>query len=117
MNMIFKVLTKRACTNDSWGDMQTKLKLNFVGVNLIDATTTVVALRRGAPELNPIGRFAFSVAGGPGILTLKLIAIGLIFVLLPLVDRSISKKFLVWANILYSIVCLWNLFVLFVGYS
>jgi hypothetical protein len=84
--------------------------LLFVALQFCDALTTLVFLRHGVSEANPIVRFALTFSADPALplIALKLAACGLAW----LGWRSGRRRLLRRLNVLFALCVAWNLIAL-----
>ncbi|MEM4675232.1 MAG: DUF5658 family protein [Nitrososphaerota archaeon] len=83
----------------------------FTLLNLADISTTLIALRRGAYEVNPIARFMISKLGLKGLFVLKYIMMGLSLILAFMFGESTAEAMIWTWNIVLSVVVGWNSYV------
>ncbi|MEM4847172.1 MAG: DUF5658 family protein [Thermosphaera sp.] len=83
----------------------------FTFLNLADVSTTLIALRRGAYEINPIARWLISKIGLKSLFMFKYIAMGLSLLLAFMFNEALAEQ-LIWTwNIILSCVVAWNSYV------
>lgn len=90
------------------GNRLMQVQLTFVIVQLFDILTTMVALRLGGAERNPLVVQLMHIGVLPGLLVSKslIVAIALVATL------SRKPKVLLWSNVLFGGVVTWNLVVI-----
>jgi hypothetical protein len=83
------------------------LLLGFIGLQVMDALTTLLFLRHGVAEANPLIRAALSISGNPtlALAVPKLFAMALAFY----AWRSGRRGLLRRMNILFTVFVAWNL--------
>ncbi|MEM4570131.1 MAG: DUF5658 family protein [Desulfurococcaceae archaeon] len=83
----------------------------FTFLNLADISTTLIALRRGAYEVNPIARWLISKMGLKSLFMFKYLAMGLSLLIAFMFGEALAEQ-LIWIwNIVLSAVVGWNSYV------
>ncbi|MEM4913452.1 MAG: DUF5658 family protein [Desulfurococcaceae archaeon] len=83
----------------------------FTFLNLADISTTLIALRRGAYEINPIARWLISKIGLKSLFMFKYIMMGLSLLLAFIFGESTAEGMIWTWNIVLSAVVGWNSYV------
>jgi hypothetical protein len=81
--------------------------LVFIALQLCDTLTTLVFLRHGVAEANPLIRFALGLSGSPALPLLAVKAAGC--VLAWLAWRSRRRRLLIRVNCFFAACVAWNL--------
>lgn len=80
-------------------------------MNLADVSTTIIALKRGGYEMNPIARYIIGKIGLNGLFAFKYIAMGL-SLLLAFITQNEASEIIIWLwNIVLSAVVVNNSYV------
>ncbi|MEM1830781.1 MAG: DUF5658 family protein [Desulfurococcaceae archaeon] len=83
----------------------------FTFLNLSDIATTLIALKRGAYEVNPIARWLISKMGLKSLFMFKYIMMGLSLLVSFMLGEALAEQ-MVWIwNIILSCVVAWNSYV------
>ncbi|MEM4977128.1 MAG: DUF5658 family protein [Desulfurococcaceae archaeon] len=83
----------------------------FTFLNLADVSTTLIALRRKAYEVNPIARFMISKLGLKGLFVLKYIMMGLSLLMAFAFGEATAEQLIWMWNIILAGVVGWNSYV------
>ncbi|MEM4004639.1 MAG: DUF5658 family protein [Desulfurococcaceae archaeon] len=83
----------------------------FTFLNLSDIATTLIALKRGAYEMNPIARFFIARLGLKSLFALKYLLMGLSLFIAFLLNESLAEQIVWMWNIVLSLVVLNNSYV------
>ncbi|MEM4827786.1 MAG: DUF5658 family protein [Desulfurococcaceae archaeon] len=83
----------------------------FAFLNLADISTTLIALKRGAYEINPVARFFIGKLGLKALFMFKYLAMGLSLLIAFMFGEALAEQ-LIWIwNIILSCVVAWNSYV------
>lgn len=83
----------------------------FTFMNLADISTTLVALQRGAYELNPVARYVINRIGLKGLFAFKYLFMGISLALVFIFNPEASEEIIWIWNAVLGIVTAWNSYV------
>lgn len=83
----------------------------FTFLNIADISTTLIALRRGACEVNPIARFFIEKLGLKSLFALKYTMMGLMLFIAFMLGESISELVIWTWNTILACAVAWNSYV------